>query len=104
MAMTTGPHFTLDDIDARRVEHLLVQRAAAEAELTMIFTRALKAKDSVEVVFGSPKTATFIVGGHTVGSPYIVTASGCGVYDVGDKTCQEIPCDQVPPGSTIVHQ
>jgi hypothetical protein len=97
MADETSPLLTLDEADARRVERLLVQRAAIEAEITLIFTRASRAMAPVQVVFGAaPKSTTFIVGGHTVGSVYITTASGCGVYDIGDMVCQEIPCDQVP--------
>jgi len=96
MTDKTDPLFTLDDADGRRVERLLVQRAAIEAELTVIFTRASRSMAPVQVVFGPPKSATFIIGGHTVGSVYITTPNGCGVYDIGDLVCQEIPCDQVP--------
>jgi hypothetical protein len=93
---TRKPLFTLDELDARRVERLLVQRAAIETEISLIFTRASRAPAPVRVVFAPPESATFIIGGHTVGSVYITTSSGCGVYDVGDMVCQEIPCDQVP--------
>ncbi len=90
------PLFALDPADARRVEQLLLQRAAIEDELTVIFTRASGSTKPVQVVFGPSRAATFIVGGHTVGSSYVVTASGCGVYDIGDLVCTEIACDQVP--------
>ena len=103
MAAETSPLFTLDEADARRVERLLVQRAAIEAEITLIFTRASRAMAPVQVVFGAPpRSTTFIIGGHTVGSVYITTPSGCGVYDIGDMVCQEIPCDQVPGAPPVV--
>ena len=102
MAESTRTLFVLDAVDAGRVEYLLVERAAIEAQLAMIFKRALKTNDHFEVVFGPPKTAEFIIGGHTVGSPYIVTPNGCGVYDIGDMTCEEIPCDQVPTAGVTI--
>lgn len=96
MADETRTLFALDEVDARRVERLLVQRAAIEAEITLIFTRASRAPAPVQVVFAPPESATFIIGGHTVGSVYVSTPNGCGVYDVGDLVCQEVSCDQVP--------
>ena len=98
---TKKPLFTLDEVDARRVERLLVQRAAIETEISLIFTRASRAPAPVNVVVAPPESATFMIGGHTVGSVYVSEGNSCGVYDVGDLVCQEIPCSQFPGQSVL---
>jgi hypothetical protein len=101
MTDTTQPLFTLDDADARRIERLIAERTAIEVEVAMIFKRAVQATDPIRVVFGPPKTAEFIFGGHPV-SPYVVTPNGCGIYDLAAGICQQIPCSQVPADATIL--
>jgi hypothetical protein len=101
MADETRTLFALDEVDARRVERLLVQRAAIETEISLIFTRASRAPAPVNVVVAPPESATFIIGGHTVGSVFVSEGNSCGVYDVGDLVCQEIPCSQFPGQSVL---
>ena len=57
--------FELDDTDARRVEQLYAQLTAVEIELSMIFSRALGAKETVQVKLrpSSPR----VIGGKPVG-------------------------------------
>ena len=98
---TKKPLFALDEVDARRVERLLVQRTAIETEISLIFTRASRAPAPVTVVVAPRESATFLIGGHTVGSVYVSSGNICGVYDVGDLVCQEIPCSQFPDQSVL---
>ena len=103
MTDTTKPLFTLDDTDARRIERLTAKRAALDTEIAMIFKRALRATEPIRVVFGLPQAAEHIVGGHPANA-YVVTDSGCGIYDITSNVCAPIPCSQVPEDAFIVQQ
>ena len=98
-AQRTGeatPLFELDDIDARRVEQLFAAAAAIETELSMIFSRAMKSHEAIQVRLrpSSPR----VIGGKPVGYVVSATPAGltCGFYDDIRKICIPIDCSRVP--------